>query len=220
MTQHTSSDYPLKRWHQKAAGHPGFIGYGLRLLRERTPMTEEQQRTALGIPTEAAYNPVWLTLQALSFPRAANFEHDVQRIAEYVVQKAQEQNQLAVALDSAALVRLLTDARKEMALKLSSLQPFAVVVQGVGTFFADEMRSGYLVYLPEGVDEATIELNIAPSGGGDFVFEWTRRIRSCPDDEQAAKLLTSYSLTLSEAMTNRMLDSMSDLLGVPRTTSE
>lgn len=221
MTQYISPDYPLKGWHQQAARNPGFIGYGLSLLRERTPMTEEQQRAALGIPPEAAYDPLWLSLQAMPFPRAeATFERDVQKIAEYVAQKGKEEHQFVVTVDGQALLHLLTEARKEMALRLTSLQPFAVTVRGVGTFFAAQMPSEYLVYLPEGIDEATIELNIAPSGAADFVSGWARRIRSSSDDEQAAKLLTSFSLTLSEAMTNRMLDSMSDLLGIPRMTSE
>ena len=220
MAQNTP-DYPLRGWHQRVAKRPGFVGYALSLVRERNAVTEEQQRRAIGIPAEANYDPAWLHLQAMKFPRAGeDFQQDVERIAEYVVQKVQEQQHLTVTFDMPGLLELLVEARKETALKLSSLQPFAVTVRGLGTLFATDMRSEYLIYLPEGLDEATIELNVAPSGGSDYVTEWARRIRACADNEQAAKLLTSFALTLSEAMMNWAIDSMSDLLGVPRVTNE
>ncbi len=221
MAQNTSPDYPLKRWHQQAAKHPGFIGYALSLLRERNAVTEEQQREVIGIPPQADYDPAWLHLQAMTFPRAGeDFKQDVERIAEYITRKVQEQHHLSVALNVWGLLELLVEARKEMALKLTSLQPFAVIIHGLGTLLATGTRSEYLVYLPEGVEEATIELNVAPSGGSDYVMEWARRIRACTDDEQAARLLTSFSLMLAEAMMNRAIDSMGDLLGVPRVTDE
>lgn len=221
MTRNTSADYPFKRWHQQAAKQPGFIGYALSLLRERNAMTEEQQREAIGISTEANYDPVWLHLQAMGFPRAGeDFARDVERIADYLSQQAQEQYHLAVSFDTQGLLDLLVEARTEMALKLTSAQPFAVTVRGLGTLLATGMRSEYLVYLPQGVEEARVELHIVPSGGSDYIMEWARRIRACADDEQAAGFLVSFATTLSEAMMNRAIDSMSDLLGVPRAANE
>lgn len=158
MTQNTSPDYPLRRWHQQAAKHPGFIGYALSLLRERHAMAEEQQRNPIGIPPEANYDPVWLHFQAMGFPRAGEaFARDVEEIAEYLSREAQEQYHLTVTFDLQGLLELLTEARREMALKLISLQPFAVVVHGLETLPATSGRSAYFLYLPEGVKEATVE---------------------------------------------------------------
>jgi hypothetical protein len=142
MTQHTSPDYPLKSWYKQAAKHPGFIGYALSLLRERHAVTEEQQRGAVGIPPEVNYDPVWLHLQAMGFPHAGeDFERGVEAIAEYLTRKAQEQYHLTVTLDMQGLLELLTEARREMALKLTSPQPFAVTVRGLGALPATAMRS-------------------------------------------------------------------------------
>lgn len=217
MQSQPSSNDPFDRWREQAAKYPGFIGYALALLRERSGQLEAQQRSSVDIPLDPAYDAIWLQLQALSMPREGNhFASDVERIAGYVAQKAQEDHHLTVSLNSQGLRDLLVEARGEMAVQLTARQPFVVTVDGVEVFVATGEGDHYSVYLPERAKEAAIDLQVAPSGGDEYVAEWVHRIRACETDEQAARLLASFSLTMAEAMMHRAIDSLCDLLGVPR----
>lgn len=64
-------------WYRYAAQRPGFVGHALRLVRERTSQSEEDQRREFGADEE-----VFLRLQGMPLPRVRSLVSDSNRIAE------------------------------------------------------------------------------------------------------------------------------------------
>lgn len=64
-------------WYRYAATRPGFIGHALRLVRERTGQSDEDQRREFG-----AEEQIFLRLQGMPSPRPQSLVSDANRIAE------------------------------------------------------------------------------------------------------------------------------------------
>jgi hypothetical protein len=67
----------VMRWHKYTSLRPGFVGYLLQLVRERTNSSEEEQQLEFGIDQQT-----FLHLQAMPLPRPAQISKDAYRIAE------------------------------------------------------------------------------------------------------------------------------------------
>ena len=74
---HKRGDEAIKRWYRYASEQPGFIGVALRLLRERTGVSIEEQQRDFGADDET-----FLRLQGMPLPRAQSIPGDAHRIAE------------------------------------------------------------------------------------------------------------------------------------------
>lgn len=66
-------------WYSFAAEQPGFVGFALRLLREKKGFSLEDQRKELG-----ADEVTFMRLQAMPLPRETSVVRDSHRIAEVV----------------------------------------------------------------------------------------------------------------------------------------
>ena len=64
-------------WYRYAAQRPGFIGHALRLVRERTGQSDEDQQREFG-----ADDQTFLRLQGMPSPRPQSLVSDANRIAE------------------------------------------------------------------------------------------------------------------------------------------
>lgn len=67
----------ITRWYAYAADEPGFVGYWLKLLRERLSIDADQQQMEFGADDRA-----FLQLQAMPLPRPDSLTRDAHRIAE------------------------------------------------------------------------------------------------------------------------------------------
>jgi hypothetical protein len=64
-------------WYRYASQRPGFVGFALRLVRERTGQSKEEQRHEFGTDEQS-----FLHLQGMPLPRSESLPSDANRIAE------------------------------------------------------------------------------------------------------------------------------------------
>lgn len=70
-------DEIIARWHRYAARQPGFVGFLLSFIRDRTGQSIEDQRREFGAEKQA-----FQRLQGMPLPRSQSFSSDAHHIAE------------------------------------------------------------------------------------------------------------------------------------------
>ena len=63
-------------WYKYTALRPGFVGYALKIIREHTNKTLEEQKRELGVDEK-----LFLRLQGMPLPRSNSLSNDAYRIA-------------------------------------------------------------------------------------------------------------------------------------------
>jgi hypothetical protein len=72
-----SDEEILSSWYDFTSTEPGFVGYLLKLLRDREGTTTEEQQNSFGADSEK-----FRRLQAMPMPRTTSLSSDALRIAE------------------------------------------------------------------------------------------------------------------------------------------
>jgi hypothetical protein len=102
MEEHMTDQHILEAWYRYAATATGFIGGALRTQRMKAFLTQEQQRTLIGI-RDKQYDDLWVRLQAMPLPRSDQFETDLARVAA----KVQKDGGIVAPLDLKQLRELI-----------------------------------------------------------------------------------------------------------------